>query len=86
VFWECISKHYDEHTHTAFRPSRSLEFKWCLIKHDFSKFIGIYTQVVKLNRSGSNALDILRMSGYMNCIGSSMQRVLISVLRIVGFC
>jgi hypothetical protein len=60
VFWERISKHYDDHRPIAFRPSRSLECKWSCIKHDISKFIGIFAQVLKLNKSGSNASDTLK--------------------------
>jgi hypothetical protein len=60
VFWKRIFKHYDEHRPIAFGPSRSLECKWSCIKHDVSKFIGIFVQVQKVNKSGSNASDTLK--------------------------
>jgi hypothetical protein len=59
VFWSRISQHYDEHRPAGFRPSRSLESKWGLIKHDVSRFVGIYAQVLKLNKSGSSLADTL---------------------------
>jgi hypothetical protein len=31
-----------------------------LIKHDVSRFVGIYAQVVKLNKSGSSLADTLK--------------------------
>lgn len=60
VFWERIHEHYNLHKPFGERPSRSLETKWGHIKHDVSKFIGIYSQVVKLNKSGTSAADTLR--------------------------
>ena len=57
MFWHHILKYYKEHRPAAFRPSKSLECKWFCIKHDVSKFIGIFAQVLKLNKSGSNASD-----------------------------
>jgi hypothetical protein len=60
VFWKRIFKHYDEHRLAAFRPFRSLECKWSCIKHGISKFIGIFAQVLKLNKSGSNTSDTLK--------------------------
>jgi hypothetical protein len=37
-----------------------LETKWGIIKHDVSKFIGVYSQVMRLNRSGTSASDTLK--------------------------
>jgi hypothetical protein len=39
-----------------------LESKWGSIKHDVAKFIGVYKQIVRLNKSGTSAADILRMA------------------------
>jgi hypothetical protein len=36
AFWERIFLHYDECRPGGFRPARSLESKWGLIKHDVS--------------------------------------------------
>jgi hypothetical protein len=60
VFWERISDHYDEHRLDAPRPQRSLETKWGLIKHDVSSFCGIYSQILRLNKSGTSVADTLR--------------------------
>jgi hypothetical protein len=37
-----------------------LETKWGTIKHDVSKFIGVYSQVMRLNRSGTSTTDTSR--------------------------
>ena len=60
IFWDRISKHFDENRPIGIRPSRSLESKWGLIKHDVSRFVGIYAQVVKLNKSRSSLVDTLK--------------------------
>ena len=60
VFWERITTHYQENQPQGPRPQRSLETKWGIIKHDVSKFIGVYSQVMWLNRSGTSASDTLR--------------------------
>ena len=62
VFWERISDHYDEHRPDAPRPQQSLETKWGLIKHDVSSFCGVYSQVLRLNKSGTSLADTLRRS------------------------
>jgi hypothetical protein len=61
AFWERILKHYNDHLPTGCepRPSRSLETKWGVIKHDVAKFCGIYKSVVALNESGTSAEDVL---------------------------
>ncbi|KAG0572950.1 hypothetical protein KC19_VG137000 [Ceratodon purpureus] len=60
VFWKRITIHYKENQPQGPRPQRSLETKWGTIKHDVSKFIGVYSQVVRLNRSGSSVGDTMR--------------------------
>ena len=60
VFWERITEHYDDHRPDAPRPQRSLETKWGLIKHDVSSFCGVYSQVLRLNKSGTSIADTLR--------------------------
>lgn len=65
VFWERIFDHYDEHRPDAPRPQRSLETKWGLIKHDVSSFCGVYSQVLRLNKSGTSLADTLRHSRYL---------------------
>ena len=60
VFWERIADHYEDHRPDAPRPQRSLETKWGLIKHDVSSFCGVYSQVLRLNKSGTSAADTLR--------------------------
>ena len=60
VFWDRITTHYQENQPQGPWPQRSLETKWGTIKHDVSKFIGVYSQVMRLNRSGTSAADTLR--------------------------
>ena len=60
VFWERITEHYNANRPDGVRPLRSLETKWGLIKHNVSKFCGIYIQVQRMQKSGSNAADTLR--------------------------
>ena len=60
VFWERITEHYNENRPEGVRPLRSLETKWGLIKHNVSKFCGIYNQIERLHKSGSNAADTMR--------------------------
>jgi hypothetical protein len=64
AFWERILKHYNDHRPAGCdaRPSRSLETKWGLIKHDVAKFCGVYKQVLALNESGMSAEDVLERS------------------------
>ncbi|KAG0596302.1 hypothetical protein M758_UG241400 [Ceratodon purpureus] len=77
VFWERITVHYQENQPQGPRPQRSLETKWGTIKHNISKFIGVYSQVVRLNRSGSSAADTLRRAHELyrtkNCKGLDFQ-------------
>ena len=60
IFWERITEHYNENRPDGVRPLRSLETKWGLIKHNVSKFCGIYSQIERLHKSGSNAADTMR--------------------------
>jgi hypothetical protein len=60
VFWERITEHYNENRPDGVRPLRSLETKWGLIKHNVSKFCGIYNQIQSMHKSGSNAADTIR--------------------------
>ena len=60
VFWERVLEHYDDNRHAGLRPRRSLETKWGNVKHDVSKWIGVYSQVLKLARSGSSVADNLK--------------------------
>ena len=62
VFWERISEYYEEHRPDAPQPQRSLETEWGLIKHDVSCFCGVYSQVLRLNKSGTSVADTLRRS------------------------
>ena len=60
-FWRRITEHYNAHKPKdgGFRPSRSLETKWSIIKHDVAKFVGVYGSVYKLRESGSSLEDVL---------------------------
>ena len=60
VFWDWITTHYHENQPQGPPPQRSLETKWGTIKHDVSKFIGVYSQVMWLNRSGTSTINTLR--------------------------
>lgn len=60
MFWERVSEHYDDHRPAGLRPQRSLETKWGSVKHDVSKWIGVYAQVQKVARSGSSVADNLK--------------------------
>ena len=60
VFWERITEHYNKNRPDGVRPLRSLETKWALIKHNVSKFVGIYNQIQLLHKSGSSAADTMR--------------------------
>ena len=61
TFWERITKHYQENRPRgcAERPSRSLETKWGVIKHDVSKFYGVYKSILLLRESSTSAEDVL---------------------------
>jgi hypothetical protein len=45
--------------HEAWKPS------WCTIKHDVSKFVGIFASVVALNESGTSQEDTLQKALYL---------------------
>ena len=60
VFYERVPEHYDDNMHVGLRPHRSLETKWGNVKHDVSKWIGVYSQMLKLTRSGSSVADNLK--------------------------
>ena len=60
VFWERITEHYNENRPDGVRPLRSLETKWGLIKHNVSKFYGIYNQIQRLHKNDNSAADTLR--------------------------
>jgi hypothetical protein len=64
AFWERILNHYNNHLPIGCgpRPSRSLETKWGVIKHDVAKFCGVYKSVVALNESSTSAQDVLERS------------------------
>jgi hypothetical protein len=62
AFWDRIFVHYDERRPGGYRPPRSLESKWGLIKHDIAKFIGVLKQVASLKRSGTSKEDLLIMA------------------------
>jgi hypothetical protein len=62
AFWNRISTHYNLNRPSGCGecPTRSLETKWDTIKHDVSKFIGVYNQVVACRESGTSADDVLQ--------------------------
>ena len=73
AFWERIFEHYNERRPSEFRPARSLESKWGLIKYDVSKFIGVLLQCSNLNISGAGgahvvhkALELYRLKSAKN--------------------
>ena len=59
-FWERIARHYSVYKPEGSRerPARSLESKWGCIKHDVSKFIGVYQQVKDADISGTLEEDL----------------------------
>jgi hypothetical protein len=61
VFWDRIFTHYNQNWPSSCGecPARSLETKWGTIKHDVSKFIGVYNQVVACRKSGASPDDVL---------------------------
>ena len=66
------------------RPQRSPETKWGLIKHDVSSFCGVYSQVLRLNKSGTSAADTLATPA--NCTARNRRRSRNSPSSIAGFC
>ena len=60
VFLEMITEHYNENRPDGVRPLQNLETEWGLIKHNVSKFCGIYNQIQRMHKSGSNAADTWR--------------------------
>ena len=61
AFWERITKNYNHNKPRScpIRPARSLESKWCHIKHDVAKFSGVFKQVSDCRESGASAEDVL---------------------------
>ena len=61
AFWERITKHYQGNQlgGCAKRPSRSLETKWRVIKHDVSTFCGVYNSILMLREFGTSTEDVL---------------------------
>ena len=60
IFWEKIAEYYDQNRLGAFMPLKSLKMKWVPIKHDVNKFICIYKQVVRFQKSGTSVVDTLK--------------------------
>ena len=60
VFWKRVSEHYEDNRPIGLRPQKSLETKWGNVKHDVSKWFGVYSQVMKLAKSGSSVADNLK--------------------------
>ena len=56
AFWERVCKHYHENRPlgTPERPSRSLETKWGVVKHDVAKFCGVYKSVLSCRELGTS--------------------------------
>ena len=61
AFWERVCKLYHENRPLgiAERPSRSLETKWGIVKHDVAKFCSVYKSVLSCRESGTSLDDIL---------------------------
>lgn len=59
------------------RSTQSLEMKWSLIKHDISKFIGVYGNIASLNESRSSTKYILH---------NAFQLYKLKHLKGLGFC
>ena len=62
AFWKRIPKHYTNHLPTGCekQPSKSLETKWGVIKHNITKLCGVYKSVVALNEFGTSTKDVLQ--------------------------
>jgi hypothetical protein len=62
AFWERITTHYNWNKPIGGGecPSRSLEMKWGIIKHDVAKFIGVHKQVSSCRESGSSPDNVLQ--------------------------
>jgi hypothetical protein len=62
AFWDRLAKHYQEHKPMGRkdRPSRNLETKWRVNKHDVAKFVGVYSHILKLQESGTTLEDVLQ--------------------------
>lgn len=64
IFWESIAHYYNEYKSAGSgqRSTRSLESRWgCIksgIKHDVSKFNGIYKQIKDLDINGTSEEDL----------------------------
>ena len=61
AFWERVCKYYHENRPLGIieRPSRLLETKWGIVKHDVDKFCGVYKSVLSCRESGTSLDDIL---------------------------
>ena len=71
AFWDRIFVHYNENRPAGERPARSLETKWGLIKHNVSKFHGVYQQVLRTKTSGTSLADVLKKAHELYQIKSS---------------
>ncbi len=61
MFWERACTHYNKSRPLGCmgRPTKSLETKWEIIKHDVNKFVGTFNSVEALCEFETNAKDIL---------------------------
>ncbi len=61
MFWERACKHYNKSRPLGCmgRPTKPLETKWEIIKHDVSKFVGAFNSVETLCEFKTNAKDVL---------------------------
>ena len=61
VFWERVWKHYLENHPFGKpeRPSRLLETKWGIVKHDVAKFCEVYKTVLNSKESRTSLEDVL---------------------------
>ena len=61
AFWERITRHYNDTKprSSPLHPAKSLETKWGHIKHDVSKFCGLYKLVLDCRESGTSLDDVL---------------------------
>lgn len=73
VYWIYIYVHYDKHRRSVSMPSRFLDSKWGIIKHDVLKFISVHAKVVRLNRSSTSTADSYKER--MICIKSKTPKV-----------
>ena len=64
AFWERMWKHYLENrsSSTPKRPSKLLETKWGIVKHDVAKFSRVYKIVLNSRESGTSFEDVLEQA------------------------